>query len=105
LAAELAEVVRRPKLERYDVSAEQVGELLVVLARWLPSVDVEPELRDPKDAPVVSAAVAGDAEAMVTGDLDLLENNPLRTWLSERGIVVLRPADLLEQLDRHSGRP
>ncbi len=82
-----------------------MGELLVVLARWLPSVDVEPELRDPKDAPVVSAAIAGDAEAIVTGDLDLLENNPLRTWLGERGIRSLKPTELLEELEGDSGQP
>lgn len=105
LAAELADVVRRPKLARYEISGEQVGELLVILARWLPTVDVEVQLRDPRDAPVVAAAIAGDAEAIVTGDLDLLENDALRSWLGERDVGLLRPAELLQRLERGSGRP
>ena len=91
--------MRRPKLRRYELSEEQVGELLVVLARWLPSVDIEVELRDPNDAPVVAAAIAGDAEAIVTSDRDLLENDELRTWLEAWDIELLTPAALLERLD------
>lgn len=100
LAAELADVVRRPKLARYEISPEEVGELLVILARWLPTVDVEVQLRDARDAPVVAAAIAGDAEAIVTGDLDLLENDALRGWLAERAVGLFSPAELLQQLER-----
>jgi predicted nucleic acid-binding protein len=92
-------------LARYEISAEQVGELLVVLARWLPTVDVGVQLRDPGDAPVVAAAIAGDAEAIVTGDLDLLENDALRSWLGERDVGLFRPTELLQRLERGSGRP
>jgi putative PIN family toxin of toxin-antitoxin system len=96
LAAELVDVLRRPKLRRYEFSDEQVVALLAVLARWLPTVDVEVELRDADDAPVVAAAIAGDAEAIVTGDRHLLENDELRAWLRARSVELLMPAELLE---------
>jgi putative PIN family toxin of toxin-antitoxin system len=98
LAAELAAVLPRPKLRRYEISAEDIRELLVLVGRDLPDVDVEVELRDPRDAPVVAAAVAGRAEVIVTGDRDLLENEELRSWLIERGVEVLTPRELLERL-------
>ena len=38
----------------------------MILGPLLPDVDIEVEIRDPADAPVVAAAVAGRAEAIVT---------------------------------------
>ena len=99
LATELAAVLPRPKLRRYEISAEDIRELLVLVGRDLPDVDVEVELRDPRDAPVVAAAIAGRAEAIVTGDRDLLEDEDLRHWLTERGVELLTPRELLKQLE------
>ncbi|MEK6275828.1 MAG: putative toxin-antitoxin system toxin component, PIN family [Actinomycetota bacterium] len=99
LATELAAVLPRPKLRRYEISAEDIRELLVLVGRDLPDVDVEVELRDLRDAPVVAAAIAGRAEAIVTGDLDLLDNEELRAWLTERGVGLLTPRDLIKQLE------
>ena len=56
------------------------------------------ELRDPGDAPVVAAAVAGAADVIVTGDADLLADEALRPWLAERNVEVLTPVELLERL-------
>jgi len=98
LAEELASVLRRPKLRRYDISAADARDLLVLLARDLPDVDVTVDLRDPDDAPVVAAAVAGRADAIVTGDRDLLEDEELRTWLLEREIALLTPRELGERV-------
>ena len=98
LAEELASVVGRPKLRRYEISEEDVRDLLVLLARDLPDVDVTPELRDPRDAPVVAAAIAGHAEAIITGDRDLLEDDDLGAWLSERGVKLMTPAEALESV-------
>jgi predicted nucleic acid-binding protein len=47
---------------------------------------------------VVAAAIAGRADAIVTGDRDLLEDGTLRNWLRERGVDVMTPAELLERL-------
>jgi predicted nucleic acid-binding protein len=74
---------------------DDVREALVLLAPLLPSVDVEVAVRDPDDAPVVASALAGDVEAIVTGDAHLLDDPDLRTWLEERGIDVISPAELL----------
>jgi putative PIN family toxin of toxin-antitoxin system len=87
--------VRRPKLRRYEISDEDVADLLVLIARELPEVDVDVEIRDPADAPVVAAAVAGAARAIVTGDADLLENDDLRAWLRTRDIELFRPAEFI----------
>lgn len=98
LAAELAAVLPRPKLQRYEISAEDIRELLLLVGADLPDVDVDVELRDPRDAPVVAAAIAGRAEAIVTGDRDLLEEEGLRGWLVERCVELLKPRELLERI-------
>jgi putative PIN family toxin of toxin-antitoxin system len=98
LAAELRDVLGRPKLRDYEISPEDVHDLLGLLAPDLPSVEVAVALRDRDDVAVVAAAVAGRAEAIVTGDHDLLDNDELRDWLQERGVAVLSPAELVERL-------
>jgi putative PIN family toxin of toxin-antitoxin system len=94
LAAELRDVLRRPKLRRYAIAEEDVRDLIGLIAADLPTVDVEVELRDSDDIPVVAAALAGRAAAIVTGDRDLLDDAALRIWLAEREVEVLTPAEL-----------
>lgn len=91
-------MLRRPKLARYGLGEEDVREVLVLLAPLLPSVDVEVAIRDPDDAPVVASALAGGVEAIVTGDMHLLDDPELRDWLAERGIDVISPAELMRRL-------
>jgi putative PIN family toxin of toxin-antitoxin system len=98
LAEELVDVLRRPKLRKYQIEEQDVADILELIAGDLPDVDVDVALRDPQDAPVVAAAVAGNARAIVTGDADLLELQELQRWLAERGVEVLTPVDLLERL-------
>ncbi len=100
LARELAEVLRRPEIRRYGVTEADVDDVLAVLGPLLPDVDVEVEIRDPDDAVVVGAALAGAAEAIVSGDRDLLDDATLRSWLAARGIEILTPAEALARLDR-----
>jgi predicted nucleic acid-binding protein len=63
----------------------------------LPSVEIDVPIRDAADAPVVAAALQGNADAIVSGDRDLFRED-LVSWLGERGIAVLQPTDLLERL-------
>lgn len=98
LAEELVDVVGRAKLRRYDIAGEDVRDLLALLAPDLPTVDMNVDLRDTADAPVVAAAIAGNAQAIVTGDKDILDDRALRTWLAARQIEVLKPTELLERL-------
>jgi uncharacterized protein len=99
LVEELADVLRRPNLSRYGFTSQDVEDLLLILAPTLPDVDVDVQLRDPADAPVVAAAVAGRAEAIVTRDRDLLDDRNLRTWLHDRDIELLTPVELRAQLE------
>jgi putative PIN family toxin of toxin-antitoxin system len=97
LAEEVIEVLRRPRITRYGTTEREIQDVLAILAPFLPSVDVTVAIRDPDDAPVVGAAVAGNADAIVTGDRDLLEDRALIDWLAERRIEVLT-ADLLNRV-------
>lgn len=94
LAQELVRVLRRPKFRRYGVEEDDLVEIVLLLAPLLPGVEVDVAIRDPKDSPVVAAAVASGAEAIVTGDRDLLEDESLRRWLADHGVEVLTPAAL-----------
>jgi putative PIN family toxin of toxin-antitoxin system len=98
LVEELTEVLRRPRLTRLGITESDVIGVLAYLAPVLPTLEVDVQLRDPKDVPVVAAAVAGRAEAIVTGDSDLLDDAELRAWLLERGVEVLSPAELVQRL-------
>ncbi len=59
---------------------------LETLAELVAPDDVPSVSRDPDDDQVLAAAVAGEAEAIVTGDRDLL------VLLVHRGIPILTPA-------------
>jgi predicted nucleic acid-binding protein len=98
MVEELVDVLGRPKLKKYEVDDRDVAALLVLLAPALPSVEVDVPLRDPDDAPVVGAAVAAEAEVIVSGDADLIEDDDIVGWLRARGINVLTPAEFLERL-------
>lgn len=99
LASEVAAVLRQPSLRRrYRITDDDVASVLELLRPFLPTVEVEVEIRDPKDAPVVASALAGSAAAIVTGDDDLLGDANLEAWLSERGIRLLSPRELLARI-------
>jgi putative PIN family toxin of toxin-antitoxin system len=93
-------VLRRPKIRRrYVISDEDIRDIVVLLSPLLPTVEIDVPMRDPLDAPVVEAALAGNADAIVTGDGDLLDDARLREWLLERGVEVLTAAQLLKRLE------
>jgi uncharacterized protein len=74
---ELARTIDRPKLQKRlnqlglnrDVLLLAVRQMVVLVREEAISVE---NLRDPKDAIIVAAAIVGNADVIITGDKDLL---------------------------------
>ena len=99
VAQELADVLRRPRLRRYGIEEQDIEDVFRLLAPALPTADIDVPIRDPDDAPVVAAALAGAADVIVTGDKDFLADAALRTWLSNRGVKIATPVEMLALLE------
>ena len=91
MLAELEDVLSRPELaSRLRVRGRTVAEVMAkqrVLATLVTPAEIPApaELRDLKDLPVLRCAISGQAQAIVTGDKDLL-------LLKEcQGIVIVTP--------------
>ena len=89
--AELREVIRRPRFDRYLregqrreflYNLEQDAELVIITHRIT-------ACRDPKDDKFLELAVSGNASHIISGDGDLLALHPFR------GISILTPAAFL----------
>lgn len=98
LAEEVVEVMRRPRMRALGIDEADVRGVLVLLAPMLPDVDIDLVIRDPDDVPVVSAAISGAAETIVTGDKDLLDDEDVIGWLAERDVEVVKPAEWLRRV-------
>ncbi len=96
--AEFGDVVARQEFAgRLAARNVTPSNLVVGLARKAEFVSPMPlreaaSLRDPKDLPVLAAAVAARVDAIVTGDADLL------SLKSFEGIPIITPRKALEQL-------
>lgn len=91
---ELAEVLWRPKFERY-VSPEAREQLLVQLSKageMIPILHTIRACRDPRDDKFLELAVNGAAQAILSGDADLLALHPFRS------ISIVSPAAWLAGL-------
>lgn len=92
--AELLDVIHRPKFDRYLV-LDRRRELA---DRILANTDLVPidrritACRDPDDDKFLEVAVNGGADAIVTGDADLLALHPFE------GVAIRTPADFLGQV-------
>lgn len=89
--AELNQVLCRPKFDRYLEPADR-DRFFRLLARLAIVVEVTHRVqicRDPKDDQFLDVAFNGRADAVVTGDADLLGLHPFR------GIPILSPRNFL----------
>ena len=94
-AAELIRVLAYPK---FKLAPEEQHDLLADYLPWAEIFRVPdtpprtPACRDPHDVPFLQLALAAKADALVTGDADLLVLAPMR------GLAILTPAQAIERL-------
>jgi uncharacterized protein len=90
--AELAEVLSRPRFDRWVTLPERQRfmQLLGGVVRKVPITHRIQACRDPKDDKFLHVALNGGAEAIVTGDRDLLVLDPFH------GVRILAPAVFCE---------
>ncbi|MCY4012348.1 MAG: putative toxin-antitoxin system toxin component, PIN family [Gammaproteobacteria bacterium] len=93
-ASELIRVLTYPKFQLTDIERE---ELLAEYLPWcetitVPADIVVPEVRDPNDLMFLRLALAGEADALVTGDQDLLS-------LMDFPVPIVTPVGLREMQD------
>jgi hypothetical protein len=80
------------KIQSLDVTLENLLVTVGQLSELCPTTSVNiTQLRDPDDAAIIAAALAANAEAIVTGDLDLLVLNEFN------GIPILTPQDFISR--------
>ncbi|HET8630101.1 MAG TPA: putative toxin-antitoxin system toxin component, PIN family [Thermomicrobiales bacterium] len=98
LLAELISVLARPRIrDKYLAGRADVGAILLTIAREGESVVTSRTItvcRDARDNWLLEAAVAGRADAVVTGDRDLLVLHPFE------GIPIITPTSFLALLGR-----
>ncbi len=93
---EVTDVLGRPKIqEKYHIQPNDIT-ALINLVRLRGELVIPKQTvtacRDPKDNKFLEAALSGEADAIVTGDDDLLVLHPFE------GVDILRPAELLAKL-------
>ena len=91
LANEISTILHRSKFNRY-FSEEQRETFLIALVQSSKLVEVTKTIqacRDPKDNMLLELAVSGKADALITGDTDLLVLNPFKK------IAILQPEAFL----------
>ena len=88
---ELAEVLARPKLNKYLLEEERMRFLISFLkaAEMVEVTERVAACRDAKDDKFLELAVSARADCIVSGDADLLVLNPFR------GIPIITPDNFL----------
>jgi len=92
--AELAEVLSRPKFDRYITLTERQHFLRMLgrIVEMPPITTRFDECRDPSDNKFLDLAISGEASAIVTGDADLLALHPFHDT------PILTPGAYLKQV-------
>lgn len=98
--SEMSRILR----EEFNVSEQDVRDIAQLLRRFhvepRPERMLQIEVRDPDDAWVLASALAAGAEALVTGDKDLLEIAD-----RVRQIVITSPRGFWEMVRETQGEP
>lgn len=89
--AELNEVLRRPRFDKYLREERRLAFLrrLIINAEVIDVATTVTECRDPKDNKFLELAVSGNATCIISGDRDLLVLHPFR------GVPIVTPQDFL----------
>ncbi len=97
-AAELDDVLRRPKFDKYVERPRRLEFLAAFIdrAEAIEIVELVAGCRDPKDNKFLELAVNGRASHVISGDADLLALDPFR------GISIVTPQQFLAAIDRPS---
>lgn len=93
--AEVAAVIARPRLQRY-LDSDEVTAIVENMDTRALIIDAPPEVNlsaDPKDNPILAAAIAGKADLIVSGD----KRHMLALGAVE-GIPILTARDALDRL-------
>jgi uncharacterized protein len=102
ILSEVAGVLRRPRIQaRWPLSTEEIQDYcryLSKVAQEVPAQQLEAVINDPKDQPVIEAAVSGQADGICTSDAHFYKP-PVIEFLEERGILVLTDKALLLLLE------
>jgi putative PIN family toxin of toxin-antitoxin system len=97
-AEELTSVLNRDKFDKYVTVSERTVFLISFVRKAL-AIETTTEItdcRDPKDNKFLALAIDGQADAIITGDDDLLVLHPFR------GIPILTPREFVKHLERKS---
>jgi putative PIN family toxin of toxin-antitoxin system len=91
--SELADVLARDRFDDYITRDDRKGFVndLCGIAEFVPIIQRVRECRDPRDDKFLEVALKGSAEAIITGDADLLALHP---W---REIAILTPGQYLQR--------
>lgn len=90
---ELADVLNRPKFDKYITHDERMRFIVSFLkvAEMIEINETVTVCRDPKDDKLLELAESGNADFLVTGDKDLLVLNPFR------GVEIITPREFLDK--------
>jgi uncharacterized protein len=93
--AEYRDVLARPRLRIEPAEAAAVLDLIVHTGHYVPAAPLDVELLDPDDVPFLEVAVAGVADALVTGN-----ERHFRPVRGEHGATIRSPAAFLAEYTR-----
>jgi putative PIN family toxin of toxin-antitoxin system len=102
LLEELREALARPRIvTRYGITREDTDQVVALMRRQAEIIAVADTVqvcRDPDDDIVIETAVNGSADAIVTGDHDLLSDAKVREYLAAHGVRILTVSEFLVEL-------